>query len=95
MQRPVSPWVGVIVVLVCIALVFLIYKLTVGRKVSMQAPPDADTSPLPDDPSLVGPDTGGPGASHATPVGNDEVKTKPEDEKQPLPPGERGDDGGE
>jgi len=93
MQRPVSPWVGVIVVLVCIALVFLIYKLTVGRKVSMQAPPDADTSPLPEDPSLEGPDTGGPGSSHATPVSDDEVQTRPEDEKQPLPPGERGEGG--
>ena len=94
MHRPVSPWVGVIVVLVCVALVLLIYKFTVGRKVSMQAPPDADMSPLPEDPSLDSPDTGGPGTSHATPVSDDEVETKSEGEKQPLPPGERGEGGG-
>ncbi len=94
MKRPVSPWVGVIVILICIALVLLIYRFTVGRRVSMEAPPDAQTSPFPEDPSLEGSAAGGPGESHATPVDDDEVRTRAEDEKQPLPPGESGDDGG-
>ena len=90
MQRPVSPWVGVIVVLVCIALVLLIYKFTVGAKVSREAPVDEGMRSLVGDPSSAEGPSDGPGGSHATPVSDDEVRTRPEDEKQPLPP----DDGG-
>jgi hypothetical protein len=93
-RRPVSPWVGAIVILVCIVLVLVIYKFTVGRKVSVQAPPDADVTPLPAGPSVEGPEAGGLGGSRATPVSDDEVRTKPEEEKQPLPPGEPAKDAG-
>jgi hypothetical protein len=94
MQRPVSPWVAVIVVLICIALVLLIYKFTVGTKVSREAPVENDpTNPPIDDPTLEDAQPGGPGGSHATPVTDDEVRTRPEEDKQPLPPGERARDG--
>lgn len=93
-QRPVSPWVGVVVILICIGLVLLVYHFTVGRKVSMQAPPDAQVSPLPTDPSLEETGADSPGASHAVPVDDDEVGTRPETEKQLLPPGETSDNGG-
>jgi hypothetical protein len=93
-RRPVSPWVGAIVILVCIVLVLVIYKFTVGRKVSVQAPPDADVTPLPAGPSVEGPEAGGLGGSRATPVSDDEVRTEPEEEKQPLPPGEPAKDAG-
>jgi hypothetical protein len=89
-QRPVSPWVAVIVILICIGLALLIYHFTVGRKTSIEAPPDAQVSPLPIDPSLEETGSDRPGASHAVPVDEGEVKTKPATEKQPLPPVESG-----
>ena len=81
-QKPVyrpSALVGVIVIVLCLLAMVVIYKLTVGQKVSREAPTSPET--------VVTPQTSGPGGSHAQPGPEKTPVPKPAGEKKPLPPG--------
>ncbi|MGQ9730543.1 MAG: hypothetical protein ACUVX8_04645 [Candidatus Zipacnadales bacterium] len=79
--------VAIIVVVVCIASMLLIYKLTVGSKVSMPAKEEGLNSLKAPEKVASPPDAGGTSGAHAVEVEDKEAVTKPASEKQSLPPG--------
>jgi len=78
--------IGVVVGIVCTACVLVIYRFTVGAKVSSQATGGPETSVRGETGVKAPVDSGGGATSHAVPVGDEEAVTKPAKDKRSQPP---------